>query len=555
MRISVISLILALLQASFCATLWELPHRERVQYEFDILFNRAQGAGWLNSPMFIKSGTPLLLDIIRNRHLLTTEQQSILGEKLTRPTLPDYYDTPEGHFRIHYNAAISDTDYVYRCGEFFERAWAVEVDSLGFLQPVTDEGLGGNDRFDVYIMNLGPGLYGITIPDDIEGPNPWHDVSASIQVNTSYDGFPDNDDPEGSAWGAFKVTCAHEFFHAIQMAYDPDEQVWMLEIASVWMEDVVYDYVNDYYNYLSGYYQYIFEAPYLSLMEYSMHMYSSCVWFHYLSQRFGTNIINNIFYEMIYQNGMYAISAALDSIDTAEISIGDEFCQFACWNYLTGSRADEFHYEEASSYPEIATEATVSSYPYTFSPVSTHRPHSFGSNYIVLSGTPDSGVFIDIDGDTGAEWKIAVVIPTDSAEILLPDEYGYVNTRGLPAAVAVSAIGSFSTASTTYNYSITIRECTKICQTPEKPRFFALKCHPNPFNSFCKVSFFLNADCDVKIDVINLSGQKISTLHKGFLNAGEHNVEWKVHDEPSGIYFIRLKTEGQTITKRSVLIK
>ena len=522
---------------AFPLNLQHLSDEERISIEFKLLFGDADRENLFPcEENFLKSGTPLLLDILKHKELLTVEQRKVLRNKLTRPSLPDYYDTPDGHFKIHYNASISDTHYVHRCGEFFMRAWAVEVDSFGFNPPISDGTLGGDDRFDVYIMSLGTGVYGITYPDGNEGPNPWHDESAFIEVNTSYEGFPPNDDPEGSSWGAFKVTCAHEFFHGIQMGYDPDEDVWMLEIASVWMEDMVFDYVNDYYNYLSGYSQYLFDAPYLSLMEYSMHMYSSCVWFRYLSENYGVDVIKEIFDNMIYRDGMNAISAALDSM---EKDVGDEFLNFSCWNYLTSSRADDYHYEEAENYPDISVEASVSSYPHTFYPVSSHRPHSFGANYINLTTTPEYGIYIDIDGASGADWKIAVVIPGDSSEIIYPDDFGYVNTRGLPACVVVAPIGSFTSSSTTYDFSLTIRECSDVYEEPQKPHKTYLLAYPNPFN--CEVEIL--GLKDEIFEIRNLAGRTV------FKNSFDENgkIIWHPQNVPAGIYIGRSKNNAESL--------
>ena len=82
-----------------------------------------------------------------------------------------------------------------------------------------------------------------------------------------------------------------------------------------------------------------------------------------------------------------------------------------------------------------------------------------------------------------------------------------------------------------------------------------LDASPNPFNSFCNVSFTINKACNVKIDAVDLSGRIISTLNQGLLNSGEHTIKWEVSNEPSGIYFIRLNAGNQTITKRVILMK
>ncbi len=418
----------------------------RVQREFSIIF---EDYAELSTP--IKCGTPIILDIMRNKKYLTAEQRELFDSRLDdRPRRDSYYYTPEGHFKIHYNSTDVDTNYVRRCGEFFERSWSVEIDSLGFLEPVPDDTLGGDSRFDVYITDFYWAIYGWTVPDDMEGPAPWHDVSAYIEVNSSYEGFPENDDPEGSDWGAFKVTCAHEFFHAIQMAYDPDEQVWLLEIASVWMEDIVFDYVNDYYNYMEDF----FDQPWISIMQNDgSHEYGSAHWFHYLEQNYSAGIINGILDQIIYSDGMNAISLALDS---AGLSIYDEFSQFVGWNYLTGSRADSFHYTEAHRYPEIHIETTVSGLPFTFAPDYAHTPRSFGSNYIEMDSGLAENIRVSITGDAPL-WKIAVIFPQDSSYVSFPDSDGIVSIGNSVCAIAILPMGTYS-SSTRYSYNIYIED-------------------------------------------------------------------------------------------------
>ena len=50
---------------------------------------------------------------------------------------------------------------------------------------------------------------------------------------------------------SLKVTAAHEFFHAIQFAYDVDEDLWFMEGSATWVEDEVYDSINDNYQFLA----------------------------------------------------------------------------------------------------------------------------------------------------------------------------------------------------------------------------------------------------------------------------------------------------------------
>ena len=50
---------------------------------------------------------------------------------------------------------------------------------------------------------------------------------------------------------SLRVTAAHEFFHAIQFAYDVNEDIWFMEGTATWVEDEVYDSINDNYQFLA----------------------------------------------------------------------------------------------------------------------------------------------------------------------------------------------------------------------------------------------------------------------------------------------------------------
>lgn len=79
--------------------------------------------------------------------------------------------------------------------------------------------------------------------------------------------------------------------------------------------------------------------------------------------------------------------------------------------------------------------------------------------------------------------------------------------------------------------------------------------NPNPFNPSTVISFRLTETKDVKLEIINLSGQIVSTLANRRYNAGLHLVTWDAGSFASGIYFYRLTTDDNIDTKKMVLLK
>lgn len=93
------------------------------------------------------------------------------------------------------------------------------------------------------------------------------------------------------------------------------------------------------------------------------------------------------------------------------------------------------------------------------------------------------------------------------------------------------------------------------------PNDFALhQNYPNPFNPETNISFDLAAARSVRLVVYNVLGRKVKTLIDDFLSAGNHQVVWDGRDDngqasASGIYFYRLDTGRELLTRKMMLIK
>lgn len=84
--------------------------------------------------------------------------------------------------------------------------------------------------------------------------------------------------------------------------------------------------------------------------------------------------------------------------------------------------------------------------------------------------------------------------------------------------------------------------------------------YPNPFNPETKISFSLAKTADVTLEVFDILGRKVSTLHSGYLGAGQHEFTWYGVDESgrqaaSGIYFYRLSSNEFNLTRKMTLLK
>ncbi len=84
--------------------------------------------------------------------------------------------------------------------------------------------------------------------------------------------------------------------------------------------------------------------------------------------------------------------------------------------------------------------------------------------------------------------------------------------------------------------------------------------YPNPFNLETKISFFIPYDSQIKLEIINLLGQKVKTLIDKRYKAGKYIESWDGTNDnkkevASGIYFYRLTTSSIKISKKMMLLK
>ena len=78
---------------------------------------------------------------------------------------------------------------------------------------------------------------------------------------------------------------------------------------------------------------------------------------------------------------------------------------------------------------------------------------------------------------------------------------------------------------------------------------------PNPFSEASIVSFRIPRTQEVRIEVQNLLGQRVSILQEGVLPAGEHKALWTPGSMSAGVYLIVLQSENQRVVRKVVYVK
>jgi len=79
--------------------------------------------------------------------------------------------------------------------------------------------------------------------------------------------------------------------------------------------------------------------------------------------------------------------------------------------------------------------------------------------------------------------------------------------------------------------------------------------YPNPFNPTTTVRWSILRPSEVRLTVSDLLGREVAVLVNGRMVPGEHLTDFDGSGLPSGVYFIKLRTEGSVQIVKSLLLK
>lgn len=566
-------------------------------------------------------GTSIILQARYDLPNLSPETQRALYPFLSRPsfgTRPEYtHDSPRGYFKIHftdegdsavYQPSVDNNgngvpDFVDNCADILDHVWAKEVDTMGYTPPPSDDWYvindwnnGGDGKYDVYLVNLGTSYLGATYPETTQTAGGWEWTSFLV-LDNNYTGYP----PYHEQYEWLKVTAAHEFFHTIHLGYDAFEgeeaggtlKPYWMEMTATWMEDQVFDEINDYIYYLP----YFFNYPWLSLRNFDgLHPYGACIWPIFLGERFqNIDIIREIWTVCKQDKGDNVLSAT-DQIlgDLYNSSLSDAFQEFSVWNYFTGDRANPTFYGfysegnlfEVSGTPVKVRETAV----HTLYPVLDtvyQSPENLGANYITFIPTTGSEGGLDISfygGAGAAEWVVSNInyagayqSPVIDSMFLDSMNRGAVEVcdwKYFPEISFVVARGDTVSSKLDYiyeaEYDTSLYGCLVFPQADKVKQNF-----PNPFvikddNSTTKFPVSLASYGQVKLFIFSVSGELIwdntwvnvpvgDYDKEYFADHGFFPFEWNGKNKngeyvASGIYIYQVVTGNTSEVKKMVVV-
>jgi hypothetical protein len=354
---------------------------------------------------------------------VTAADQWAFRQPLARPTdrgtpTRQAYDVPEaprspacgGRFCVHWvaegadapsladaNGAADDDgvpDYVERVLAVASRVAAVENGRLRWRKPRSDGRRGGRrGRTDVYLKHLGRQLFGYAVPDPGQSPKgnrlPRR-LHGYLVLDDDYERaqYPGTRPAENLA-----VTFAHEYCHILQLGYDAYQDAWMAESTAVWMEDQVYDGIDDYLRYVRRWTR-LYNTP---LTANSIRQYGAAVWNEWLARRYGRDVLRSAWARALHTRpGGFSVAtydAAIRMVGGS--SLGRDFARFArdVAEWRTGAR-----FAEGDAYPDVPRQANLPGDGRPLRRFLNHttfqllRVHPEGAGPVVVSAAAPPGV-------------------------------------------------------------------------------------------------------------------------------------------------------------------
>lgn len=310
----------------------------------------------------VKCGFPVISYALHQRQTGLTGQARQAGVAAILARTELQVSVLVGGFCVHYDTVGSNTPalldaagaripgtaraYVDSIFSILSYAASYETATLHYPPPINDGMLGGGPECDIYVMELG-NMYGYTTPD--ESVPAGGRTSSSITIDNDFV-FVRPDKNRGMP--GLRVTIAHELHHVLQIGNYGywDEDAFIYEITSTWMEDVVYPEVNDYYNYLNAFWGH-FRNPETPFTSSELIMYSRAIWGHYVSKRFGIDAMREIWESIRLARPQSAIDQTLRAHG---MDFAGAYAEWSLWNCFTGTRANPArYYADGADYPQI----------------------------------------------------------------------------------------------------------------------------------------------------------------------------------------------------------
>lgn len=510
-----------------------------------------------------KCGFTLVNDIKANFNSFTAEQQNILKSLLARPSLQTSVVSPSGFFRIHYDPSgtnrpnystgLTVDENVAEVARALDSVYRFEIDFLGFLVPPSDNGAGGDLKYDVYIQNQSSSIYGYTEWESRVGSVNW---TSFMVIDNDYTGY------YSSGLDGMKVTVAHEFHHGIQLGnysifngttpYRASD-TFFYELTSTSMEEFVFDEVNDYYAYMDSYFRRT------DLAFPNQNGYNLAIWNIYLTNDFGFGILKRQWELIPSIKAILVINQSLNEVGT---SYPRELNKFGIWTFFTNFRSIPGKYfEEAVNYPAVTPTFTIQ-YP---APPPDMMSAPTTNNYVKFNIASNSDTLVAIVTNADA------IAASENSNQYFDFNYTLFNNPTSGQRELTSDYSSTFSVSNTSYWAVSevlnnqlIREDSLIVPPASNVEY----AYPNPFNYSTSLlntplvffPFEENVGETVDFNIYSVDMQLIYSKEVSIqiLPGGQTGVSWDGIDDnnnklASGVYIYVIK-EGDEVVKGKFVI-
>jgi hypothetical protein len=250
-----------------------------------------------------------------------------------------------------------------------DEVWQAEVVQMGYRPPLPDKGpekgQGPSRGTDIYLADVADdGLFGYCAADPFKGDDPPDRAPAYCVIDDDFEAaqFPA---PGVSGLDALRVGLAHEFFHAIQFAYEyAAGERFLTEGTATWIEDEVYDGIDANYVYLDDSPLLQPEIPldgYAAAGDLQDFEYGAWIFWRFLSEAYGDSVVRDVWVKGApgrdkNPSAIQAVVAATKAkaplsvcllSGCAPMSFGALYAEFGAWNQNYPAV-----YEEGSAYAD-----------------------------------------------------------------------------------------------------------------------------------------------------------------------------------------------------------
>lgn len=352
---------------------------------------RARRAGPLTRPLLLALGGALALAACEDGGAPIDDPELAIALRPDAPNNPRMFSfepgevvetlaSAGGHFLVHYTRAGTNSvppadvdmsgvpDFAELVATTYEDVY-VHYQGLGFKTPVSDgpqADNGGDERFDVYLV-------------DFNGQGDGHYRTEGCVKDVCTGFMSQENDFKGYGYPSLKVAvetvASHEYFHAIQAAYDANQGAVLSEGTATWGTESFKPTLDDFENLIPGY----LSATARPLDEPTggatdPFSYGTALWFFFLEERYaaqdpsGGGLVRGLLERTV--DGANGVAdpqwfAFLDEFLTekAGTSFADAFVEFSRWNLFTSTHADPAQgYAKGDDYAALKMEAVTAPY-------------------------------------------------------------------------------------------------------------------------------------------------------------------------------------------------